>query len=119
MIVRNMNQQEVLQGLYRAHGGATAAMLLDQRNLQDILFLAHGVLKPGKEIEAHIDPYEEIYYVLQGEGDMMVGDERAKVKSGDAIWIPFGSPHSLKNIGEEDCLVLVIAAMPGSEMEPC
>ena len=117
MIVRNMNQQEVLQGLYRAHGGATAAMLLDSRILQGILFLAHGVLKPGKEIEVHIDPYEEIYYVLQGEGHMRVGDERTKVKSGDAIWIPFGSPHSLKNIGEEDCLILVIAAMPRSELE--
>ena len=115
MIVRNMNQQEVLQGLYRAHGGATAAMLLDQRNLQDILFLAHGVLKPGKEIEAHIDPYEEIYYILQGEGHMRVGDEWTKVKSGDAIWIPFGSPHSLKNVGDEDCLILVIAGMPGKD----
>ena len=44
----------------------------------------HRVLKPGKKIEAHIDLYEEIYYVPQGEGYMIVGDERGPVKSGDA-----------------------------------
>lgn len=113
MIVRNMNQEEVLQGLYRAHGGGVAAMLLDSRVLQGILFLAHGVLKPGKMLDPHIDPYEEIYYILQGEGIMMVGNEKQRVKSGDAVWIPYGSAHSLENDREEeDCIILVIAAMP-------
>lgn len=90
-------------------------MLLDSRVLQGILFLAHGILKPGKVIEAHIDPYEEIYYLLEGEGIMMVGGEKQKVKAGDAIWIPYGSAHSLENDGDQDCLVLVIAAMPRQE----
>ncbi len=114
MIVRNIKQKEVLQGLYKAHGDNDAAMLLDSRVLQGILFLAHGVLKPGGMIEAHVDPYEEIYYVLQGEGIMMVEGEKQRVKPGDAIWIPFGSPHSVENDGDEDCVVLVIAAMPRS-----
>ena len=116
MIIRNINQKEVLQGLFKAHGGATAAMLLDNRILEGILFLGHGVLKPGKEIEAHVDPYEEIYYILQGEGYMVVGEEGAMVKSGDAIWLPYGLPHSMKNTGDVDCLILIIAAMPRSEM---
>ncbi|MDY6970950.1 MAG: cupin domain-containing protein [Thermodesulfobacteriota bacterium] len=112
MIVRNMNQEEVLQGLYRAHGGGVAAMLLDSRVLQGILFLAHGILQPGKMLEAHIDPYEEIYYILQGEGIMMVGNEKQRVKSGDAIWLPHGLAHALENDTQEDCIILVIAAMP-------
>jgi len=112
MIVRNFEQKEVLQGLYKAHGGADAAMLFDSSLLQGLLFLAHGVLRPGRVIEPHVDPYEEIYYMLQGEGMMMVDDETQRVKAGDATWIPHGSVHSLENDGEEDCLVLVIAAMP-------
>jgi quercetin dioxygenase-like cupin family protein len=113
MIVRNINQKEVLEGLYRAHGGGIAAMLLDSRVLQGMLFLAHGILKPGKMLEAHIDPYEEIYYVLHGEGLMRVGEERQKVQPGDAVWIPYGSVHSLENDGDQDCVILVAAAMPG------
>jgi len=115
MIVRNIHQNEVLQGIYRAHGGAIATMLLDSSVLQGILFLAQGILQPGKVIEAHIDPYEEIYYLLEGQGIMMVGGEKQKVQAGDAIWIPYGAAHSLKNDGDEDCMVLVIAAMPKEE----
>jgi len=112
MIIRNIRQEEVLQGLYCAHGGATAAMLLDSSVLQGILFFAHAVLKPGKVIESHVDPYEEIYYLLEGQGVMMVGDEQQKVNVGDTIWLPHGVPHSLVNDGEEDCIILVAAAMP-------
>ena len=112
MIVRNIKQEEVLTGLYSAHGGGVAAMLLDSRVLQGMLFLAHGMLKPGKMIEAHVDPYEEIYYVLQGEGLMMVGEDSQRVRCGDAIWVPYGDLHSLENDGERDCIVLVVAAMP-------
>lgn len=112
MIVRNIKQEEVLAGLYSAHGGGVAAMLLDSRVLQGMLFLAQGMLKPGKTIEAHVDPYEEIYYVLHGEGLMMVGEDSQRVRCGDSIWIPYGYPHSLTNDGEKDCIVLVVAAMP-------
>ncbi len=92
-------------------GGATAAMLLDSSVLQGILFFAHAVLKPGKVIEPHIDPYEEIYYLLQGQGIMIVGDEQQKVNAGDATWLPYGVSHSLVNDGDEDCIILVVAAM--------
>ena len=112
MIVRNIKQEQVLEGLYIAHGGGVATMLLDERVLKGILFFAYAVLKPGKELESHIDPYEEIYYLLQGEGTMTVGDEQQKVTAGDAIWLPYGVPHSLVNDGDEDCVIVVAAAMP-------
>jgi len=115
MIVRNIKQEEVLKGAYIAHGGAIATMLLDSSILQGILFFAWAVLKPGKVIESHTDPFEEIYYLLQGQGVMTVGDEEQMVSSGDAIWLPYGVPHSLVNDGHEDCILLVAAAMPKSE----
>lgn len=115
MIVRNIKQKEVLETLYKAHGDNDAMMLLDSRVLQGHLFFAHGVLKPGGLISAHVDPYEEIYYVLHGEGIMMVGGEKERVKPGDTIWVPYGSPHSLENDGTEDCVVLVVAALPRGE----
>jgi quercetin dioxygenase-like cupin family protein len=110
MIVRNINHPEVVQTGYIAHGGAAACMLLDSRVLEGLLFFAHAVLKPGREIEAHVDPYEEVYYLLSGRGVMTVGDERQEVTAGDAIWLPRGVSHSLTNDGDEDCVILVAAA---------
>jgi putative monooxygenase len=110
MIVRNIDHPEVVQTRYLAHNGAAACMLLDSRVLEGLLFFAHAVLKPGREIEAHVDPYEEVYYLLLGRGVMTVGEERQEVAAGDAIWLPYGVPHSLLNDGDEDCMILVAAA---------
>jgi mannose-6-phosphate isomerase-like protein (cupin superfamily) len=110
MIVRNVNDKEVLETTYRAHGGAVAQMILDRRVLQEIGFLAIARLAPGKEIEAHIDPMEEIYFVAGGTGQIRVDDETRQVGPGDATWIPVGSTHALLNNGSEDCVILVVAS---------
>lgn len=110
MIVRNLSDKEVLETTYRAHGGAIAQMVLDRRVLQEIGFLACATLAKGKEIEAHTDPMEEIYFIASGEGEMWVDEESRHVVQGDAIWIPTGSSHRLVNTGEGDCFILVIAS---------
>ena len=110
MIVRNVNDKEVLDTTYLAHGGAIAQMILDRRTLKEIGFLATARLASGKEIEAHVDPMEEIYFVLSGSGEMRVDEEVRQVGPGDATWIPAGSAHSLLNSGQEDCVILVIAS---------
>jgi mannose-6-phosphate isomerase-like protein (cupin superfamily) len=110
MIVRNMNDQEVLDTTYRAHGGAVAQMILDQRTLKEIGFLACATLVKGKAIESHSDPMEEIYFVMTGEGEMTVGEETRNVSPGDAVWIPAGSPHGLTNSGDTELFILVVAS---------
>ena len=110
MIVRNIKDKEVLETTYLAHGGAIAQMILDRRILKEIGFLAIARLEKGKRIESHVDPMEEIYFLLAGEGEMGVDEEKKHVGPGDAIWIPVGSPHSLTNTGEEDCVILVVAS---------
>jgi len=110
MIVRNIDDDEVNDTTYRAHGGGIAKMLLTSRELRSMLFLAHAVLEPSRELEEHIDPYEEIYFILSGEGTMRVGNDRKKVKTGDAIWIPTGDVHGLVNESDEDLEILVTAA---------
>lgn len=110
MIVRNINDKEVLDTTYLAHGGAIAQMILDRRTLKELGFLAIAKLAPGKEIESHIDPMEEIYFVLTGKGLIRVDEEEREVGPGDATWVPTGSSHSLLNTGDEDCIIIVIAS---------
>jgi mannose-6-phosphate isomerase-like protein (cupin superfamily) len=110
MITRNLKDKAVLETTYIAHGGAIAQMILDRRILKEIGFLAIASLAPGKEIEAHVDPMEEIYFVMTGSGKMHVDEDSRQVGPGDATWIPAGSAHSLLNNSNEDLVILVVAS---------
>jgi mannose-6-phosphate isomerase-like protein (cupin superfamily) len=110
MIVRNINDKEVLETTYRAHGGAIAQMILDHRTLEKLGFLAIARLESGKIIESHVDPMEEIYFVASGTGFMQVENKKQQVNPGDAIWIPEGSAHSLVNNGTEPLVIFVVAS---------
>jgi mannose-6-phosphate isomerase-like protein (cupin superfamily) len=110
MIVRNLKDKEVLETTYRAHGGGIAQMVLDRRTLKDIGFLAVATIEKGKELEAHVDPMEEIYFIMSGHVEMTVDDDTRQVGPGDAIWIPKGSSHRLYNSGDETCFIYVVAA---------
>lgn len=110
MIVRNLEDEEVRETTYIAHGGAIARMVLDRRTLKEIGFLASASLDRGKTIETHVDPMEEIYFIMRGEGEMTVGGDSRRVGPGDAVWIPAGSPHALINTGKEEIFILVVAS---------
>ncbi len=111
MVVRNVRDKEVLETRYLAHGGAIAQMILDRRILKELGFLAIARLEPGRRIEPHVDAMEEIYFIMNGEGEMSVDNETKRVVPGDAIWIPTGSRHGLANAGTEQCVILVIASL--------
>ena len=112
MIVRNMTDPEVLATTYVAHRGAMARMIMTSQFLKSMEFLAYAMLPPGNAIDEHVDEVEEIYFVLNGGGVMKVGAEEREVKEGDAIWLPAGEPHGLKNDKENMMVILVVAAYP-------
>ena len=57
--------------------------------------LAHAVLQPGETSLRHRLSVSEVYYILEGEGDMHIDRETRRVKPGDAVYIP---PHSVQCI---------------------
>jgi mannose-6-phosphate isomerase-like protein (cupin superfamily) len=59
---------------------------------------------------------EEIYYILEGQGLMRVGQEAAAVGPGDAIAIPPGASHQIVNTGSGPLRFLCCCA-PGYEHE--
>jgi len=65
------------------------------------LSLAEAIVPPGVSTFLHKhNTSEEIYYILEGEGLMTLGDEKFNVKKADSICIPPGTPHQIKNIGD-------------------
>jgi len=55
---------------------------------------------------------EEIYLVLEGEGEMWIDGRQRRVRPGDAIAIPPGASHRLANAGEQTMRILCCCAPP-------
>lgn len=70
--------------------------------------LARAVVAPGQSSVRHRLQTDEVYYIIQGEGEMHVDGETAVVSEGDAIEIPPGSEQWIKNTGQSDLAFLCI-----------
>ena len=65
----------------------------------------------------HFHPQtEEIYYILEGHGSMQIGEETRIVGSGDAIAIPPGARHQIRNTGST-VLKFLCCCVPAYEDE--
>jgi len=70
--------------------------------------LAHAKVKPGETTLKHKLKSSEVYYILEGQGDMHIDEEYEKVSSGQAVYIPPGSLQCIKNTGTGDLVFLCI-----------
>ena len=96
---------------------STIREILAYRNSADTKrqSLAEATIAPGRETQAHSHPNtEEIYYLLRGRGVMAMEQERREVGPGDAIAIPPGARHQIRNVGAED-LVFLCCCVPAYE----
>lgn len=62
--------------------------------------MGYVTLEPnGGQVPWHNQEQEEVYCVLEGEGEMCLGTERCILKKGETVYIPSGEFHQLTNIG--------------------
>jgi mannose-6-phosphate isomerase-like protein (cupin superfamily) len=67
---------------------------------------------PGGEQLMHTHAAEEqVYVIVRGRGLMKTGDETRDVSAGTLIFVPPGTPHAIRNTGE-DVLTFISAASP-------
>ncbi len=96
--------------------GSTIRELLAHRNSSiRNQSLAEARLAVGAAtIPHHHAVTEEIYYILSGSAEMTLGEETRGVGPGDAIAIPPGLRHTIRNTGGEE-LVFLCTCAPGYE----
>jgi mannose-6-phosphate isomerase-like protein (cupin superfamily) len=64
-------------------------------------------LKPGSGIGYHEQKEDEVYYVLSGRGVMTLDDKPTEIGPGTAVLTRPGSSHGLKQVGNEDLVILI------------
>jgi uncharacterized cupin superfamily protein len=72
-------------------------------------YMDHLLIPAGASEGLHYHTgVEEIYYVMDGDGDVRVNDETAPIHKGDGVPIRFGEAHSFTNNGSVDLELLII-----------
>jgi mannose-6-phosphate isomerase-like protein (cupin superfamily) len=93
---KNVNFRKVL---YRAKFSELAAMSI------------WAGTRLGEEVHPNSD---EIFFVVQGKGQVNVDGRAEEAKRHDAIFIPAGHRHDLRNTGHRDLKLLCVSSPPSS-----
>src|SRR5665647_2794399 len=70
--------------------------------------VVHMKLRPGEALKKHITPVDVFFYVLEGEGDVEIGEEIKRVGRDTLIESPAKIPHRVMNPTDADFRFLVV-----------
>ena len=69
--------------------------------------IGYVTLEPnGGQVPWHNQEQEEVYFVIEGTGEMCLGEERRTMTAGQAAFIPPGVFHQLTNTGDAPLLMI-------------
>ncbi len=69
--------------------------------------MGHVTLEPdGGQVPWHNQEQEEVYFIIEGSGEMCLGSERIAVQTGQAVYIPPTVFHQLTNTGHRPMRML-------------
>jgi quercetin dioxygenase-like cupin family protein len=76
----------------------------------------HWTVAPGFSTGLHVHAVqEETFYVLEGECEWQIGEERVQAGPGTYVFIPPGVPHSIGNASDSPARMLMTVSPPGHE----
>ena len=82
-------------GLSQWHHGNLTTNLAEKKDTNGAFLLVEGLLAPGTEPPPHVHTREdELFYVLEGEFDVYVGQKAFNVKAGECVFMPRLRPHA-------------------------
>ncbi len=75
------------------------------------LTLGHTIMYPHCRANGHShDDLEEIYYIIKGNGKMIIGEDEFEASPGDAFYVSFGLFHSTVNTSNTPMEIVWVTA---------
>jgi quercetin dioxygenase-like cupin family protein len=81
-----------------AYSGIAVKMLVDQRVDAQLHTMFMVAYQPGAVAHPHDHPFEESYYMLEGEVDVVADGDRYALRPGDAFWTATGCVHAFYEV---------------------
>lgn len=70
--------------------------------------VAQFTLESGKKSKLHKISSSEIYYILEGSGNITINEDIHQIKKDDSVYVPPNSKQFIENSGSEDLKFLCI-----------
>ena len=106
MAIRKLQDIEIIDG---GEGTKIRQIFHPHNTLNGIRYsVSHSELQPGKKSKLHKMKTSEVYYILQGEGNLMIDEDTLKVSKDQAIYIPPHSKQCIENTGKDELKFLCI-----------
>ena len=106
MIVKKIEEIDAITG----QEGTQIRQIFSPNETDDLIrySIAHCTINPGKSSIPHTMKTSEMYYIMQGNGIIHVGEEQKQVKQNDVIFVPPMSKQFLENNGDIQLVALCI-----------
>lgn len=92
----------------------TFKAISEDTNRRFTIFELSVPARAGPPLHVH-QVEDEAYYILEGELEMRDHKRVRKLRAGDFVHIPPGTPHTFKNPGSQRCRILVFISPAGLE----
>jgi len=107
-------QIQDLQGTVFPTGRRTRVIIGANSPVQaDNFVMGYVELEPNGTVPMHSHENEEVYFIAEGEGSMIIGDEKQKVTGGTAIYIPSNIKHELINDSTSKMVMMFVYSPAG------
>lgn len=108
MIIRKSQQNQHTFELF----GAKFTVLLPRENAECSEILLEEWPEGFDAPLNHHEEMEQVYYIVEGQGNVVVGEEEGEVSSGDIVFIPRMAQHCIRNIGKGNLSYLCFDMFP-------
>jgi quercetin dioxygenase-like cupin family protein len=94
-----------MEALVEYHKGQVVSRTLAQGKALSLTLFAFD---EGEEISSHSSNGDALVYLLDGEAEITIGEEKYSLSKGETIVMPAGIPHALLAVKQFKMLLIVV-----------
>jgi mannose-6-phosphate isomerase-like protein (cupin superfamily) len=99
-----------------ANGGWSKLVIAEDRVSDNVACLGYGSFPPGSVTQSVKHETEELFFIVQGTGEVRLEDGSVPFSARDAFFVPAGTWHAVANTGDED--VVTVFTFPSRTYPP-
>jgi len=92
--------------------GSRLQLVADPSGRVTGLALVNQECQPGVGAPSHTHTFEELLTVLEGTAEVWVDDERLTARPGMTVFVPSGTVHGFRNVGDGTLRLQAVIAAP-------
>jgi quercetin dioxygenase-like cupin family protein len=98
-------QQELLTQLVEFQAGSVVSRVLLKETNGSVTVFAFSA---GEELSPHATPFSALLFVLEGKVEVMIGENKKIMSSGEIITLPKNIIHAIKAISDVKMLLIMV-----------